>query len=622
MGLKGAKALDVVKIAAEGAKVGHADLEQTTNALTAAVASGIPGIQNMSQAMGVLNGIVGAGDMKMQDLNEALGTGLLTVVKGYGLSITDVGAALATFGDNNIRGADAATMLRMAVQAMAVPAKEGKSTLDKLGLSTTQLRDDMQKGGLNLALQDLAKHLTDSGVKANQVGGILTEAFGKKAGPGLAVLEGQMTRFETKLTDVKDSGNKFGSDWQAWTKSNQGQIDQLTARTEAFGVEVGTKLLPVLNATVGFLNHNSTAVLTFIGALAGVKLAIGAVAAAQDLWAAGTVAAGAAVSALETLYVGAMYAMEGAAGPVVAALVGITAVVGIATKGFGLFGGSAKQQIKPVQALTDAITADGQAIGKLTEAQVNKTLSDKGAYTAGLKLGVSQATVLQATLGNAGAMKIVKDAVDKANAAYKEGTSTVATYGSATKAGSAATKVATQAEKDNKTAADTLGTSTGVLTGQLTASARQARDQASALAGTTAAALAATKAIQAVRAAVEGLESKAITVTTYANTVLGPVGSTGYNSATRDSHHAGGTDYWSGGPTSVNEQGNEVINLPKGTQIHTASQSKTLGNGVTIINHITAGMGTDGHAVGRQIIAAIEKYVGTGGTLKIARGVR
>ncbi|HEV7194896.1 MAG TPA: hypothetical protein VGN19_03060, partial [Pedococcus sp.] len=36
-GLRGAKALEAVQIAAEGAKVGHADLEQTTNALTATI---------------------------------------------------------------------------------------------------------------------------------------------------------------------------------------------------------------------------------------------------------------------------------------------------------------------------------------------------------------------------------------------------------------------------------------------------------------------------------------------------------------------------------------------------------------------------------------------------------
>jgi hypothetical protein len=72
-------------------------------------------------------------------------------MKQYGLSLTDVGAALATFGDNNIRGADAATLLRMSVEAMVKQGKPGQAALSGIGLKVNQLRDDMQKGGLNKA---------------------------------------------------------------------------------------------------------------------------------------------------------------------------------------------------------------------------------------------------------------------------------------------------------------------------------------------------------------------------------------------------------------------------------------------------------------------------------------
>src|SRR5581483_7758282 len=60
--------LKVLKVAAEGAKVGNANLVDVTNALDAAIVSGIRGVQNYQQAMGALNAIVGAGDMTMQDL--------------------------------------------------------------------------------------------------------------------------------------------------------------------------------------------------------------------------------------------------------------------------------------------------------------------------------------------------------------------------------------------------------------------------------------------------------------------------------------------------------------------------------------------------------------------------
>jgi trimeric autotransporter adhesin len=156
MGITSTHALGLVKIAAEGA------------ALTAAVASGIPGVQNMSDAMGALNKIVGVGDMSMQDLADAFGTGMLATVKGFGVTLADVGAGLATFGDNNIRGAVAGTDFRMAIQALAKPAATAGDTLSKLGLTTDTLAQDMQKGGLKLALTDLVDRMNKAGVTASQ----------------------------------------------------------------------------------------------------------------------------------------------------------------------------------------------------------------------------------------------------------------------------------------------------------------------------------------------------------------------------------------------------------------------------------------------------------------------
>jgi TP901 family phage tail tape measure protein len=313
VGLRGAQALDVLKIAAEGAHVGNADLEQTTNALTATVASGIPGIDNMGQAMGKLINIVGAGDMKMEDLNQALGTGVLTVVKGYGLSLDDVGAALATFGDNNIRGADAATMLRMAVQAMAVPVKGGEKQLKALGISAGQLGKDMQEGGINKALVDLQDHLKSSGVQANQVGEVLTAAFGKKAGPGLAVLEGQMTRFETKLTGLKGSGDHFAEDWQAWLGTVSAKWDTMKASLEAVAIKLGTVLLPaVAKAADGFM--------VFLGFIADHQWALAALAA---------VIGGALIVALSALAVALWGIASNPVVLIVAAIIAAVALLGV-----------------------------------------------------------------------------------------------------------------------------------------------------------------------------------------------------------------------------------------------------------------------------------------------------
>src|SRR5581483_2026231 len=178
-GLRGSRAVEAMRVAAEGAKLGGADLESVTNALNAAIASGIPGVHNMNQAMGYLNATVGEGDMRMQDLADALGTGVLAIVKGFGVTMRDASAALAVFGDNNIRGAAAGTELRMVVQNLAKPAKTGVDVLKALGLQANTLAQDMQQGGLNQALRDLKRHMDNAGVSGKQVGQVITDAFGK-----------------------------------------------------------------------------------------------------------------------------------------------------------------------------------------------------------------------------------------------------------------------------------------------------------------------------------------------------------------------------------------------------------------------------------------------------------
>jgi hypothetical protein len=146
-GLHGSKALEALKAGAEGAKIGLADVEDTTNTMTIAVASGIDGMGNLQRAMGTMIAIAGTGDMRLKDLNEALSGGILSVAKGFGASLQDVAAVLATLGDNGIRGADAATALRMVLMGFASPAAKGKGARQHRPVDDRP-RDDMQKHGL------------------------------------------------------------------------------------------------------------------------------------------------------------------------------------------------------------------------------------------------------------------------------------------------------------------------------------------------------------------------------------------------------------------------------------------------------------------------------------------
>jgi TP901 family phage tail tape measure protein len=259
MGITSQQALKLTETAAKGAAVGHADLVDVTNALTAAVAAGIPGVENLDQAMGVLNATVGVGDMKMQDLASAFSSGMVATVKGFGLSITDVGAALAVFGDNNIRGALAGNQLRMSVMALGKPVSTSEAALKTLGLTATTLAEDMQRGGLKLALEDLKGRMDAAGISAEKQGQIITDAFGRKAGAGLNVLVGQMDRLESKYPALEKGADGFGKAWERTQQTFQQQTKELEGSLQALMITLGEKLIPPLKqATTWMLNNRDT----------------------------------------------------------------------------------------------------------------------------------------------------------------------------------------------------------------------------------------------------------------------------------------------------------------------------------------------------------------------------
>jgi TP901 family phage tail tape measure protein len=270
-GITSQKALALVATATKGAKIGGADLVDVTNALTAAVASGIPGAEDFDKAMGALNATVGVGDMKMSDLASAFSTGAVGSVKLYGLSIKDVGAALAVFGDNNMRGATAGTALRMVVQSLAVPAKGGKAALDALGLSSDTLAKDMQHGGLNAAITDLHSRLVAMNPDMTTWGDTLTQAFGKKAGVGLNYLVGQFDKFESKFPALDEGANSFGKSWEITAGTTKQKMDQMQEGFKALMITIGEKLLPVVVSIFNFFASHME-LLKLLGIVVGVFL--------------------------------------------------------------------------------------------------------------------------------------------------------------------------------------------------------------------------------------------------------------------------------------------------------------------------------------------------------------
>src|SRR5262249_12058703 len=134
--------LHILKIAAEGAQIGGANLEETAYALASAMNALGSKAGDAKSVMGELNAIVGSGDMTMTDLLDALKTGLIPTAVQSGISVKSLGAALAVLGDEGQRGAIAGTRLRMAIALLSGPSQAASKVLDAIGLSAKQATSD------------------------------------------------------------------------------------------------------------------------------------------------------------------------------------------------------------------------------------------------------------------------------------------------------------------------------------------------------------------------------------------------------------------------------------------------------------------------------------------------
>jgi TP901 family phage tail tape measure protein len=268
-GVPAAQQIATLKAAAMGAAVGNANLEDTTNALVGALRSGVGGITSAKNAMATLMAIVGAGNMRLQDLNAAMGTGILGTAKTFGVSMQSVGAALAYFTDTGMQAAPAATRLAMAIPLLGAPTKQAtkilgalglaskdiavrqdavRTALQKAGVSYSQLASDMRRpDGLVVALQDLKTHMTAAGVSAETQAAVISRAFGGgHMGKAIMMAYENLPKIAQKFTQINASVSSFGKHWVETTQTAIFQSKSLHGAMSSISIAIGEAILPAV----------------------------------------------------------------------------------------------------------------------------------------------------------------------------------------------------------------------------------------------------------------------------------------------------------------------------------------------------------------------------------------
>jgi TP901 family phage tail tape measure protein len=255
VGMDNVQAMKALKESSDLAAVGHANLEETTNALAGAWRTGIKGATSFHEAVSTVNAIIGAGNMSMDQFNAAIGTGILPSAKTFGLSMKQVGAALALMTDEGIDSASAATRLRMSFSLLGAPSGAAEKQLKKIHLTGLQLAEAMRgPKGLIGAIGLLKEHLDKSGMSASKQSQLLSRAFGGgRSSSGILLMLNNLDVLEKKQEQINHSTGKFDDAVKMQRKTAEAQWHLLVSNLEVMGIRVGTKVLPPVTSFVKFL---------------------------------------------------------------------------------------------------------------------------------------------------------------------------------------------------------------------------------------------------------------------------------------------------------------------------------------------------------------------------------
>jgi TP901 family phage tail tape measure protein len=255
VGLDNVKAMQALRAASNLAAVGGANLEETTNAVAGAWRSGIKGAANFGQAAATVNAIIGAGNMRMQDFIDAIGTGFLPSARSFGVSLSSIGSALALMTDEGIPANVAATRLRMTLSLLAAPSGKAADALSQIGLGSNALANAMRSPrGIVSAVGLLKQHLDASGLSATKQAQLLSHAFGGgRSSSAILTLLNNYDVLVRKQDQINHSMGKFGPAVKAQTQTAQAQFALLRSTLDTVMVEIGTKLIPVITKLVSWI---------------------------------------------------------------------------------------------------------------------------------------------------------------------------------------------------------------------------------------------------------------------------------------------------------------------------------------------------------------------------------
>jgi TP901 family phage tail tape measure protein len=250
-GHHGAEGLQILGVAARGAKSENADLGTVTYVLTGILHDYHLSTKQAAATMNALNTTVGSGMMHLQDLSTALGT-VLPLASALHVPLEQILGATASMTNTTTSAALATQHLAFVLSALSAPNKVAVKEMKAVGLTADEVKNSLSTQGLAGTLQMIEQHVgkTFPGNTSETVTA-LKKIMGGVVGwkTELALTGGNMKGFQSNITSIAAAFHHGGDavlGWDVVQTSFNYKLGQAQQAVEVLMIKLGTALLPIL----------------------------------------------------------------------------------------------------------------------------------------------------------------------------------------------------------------------------------------------------------------------------------------------------------------------------------------------------------------------------------------
>jgi TP901 family phage tail tape measure protein len=256
-GIKGAAAMDTLRISAQASAAGLGETKTVADLVTSAMNA--YGQENLSasQSADILAATVREGKAEASELASSMGQ-VLPIAAEMEVSFDQVGAAMAGMTRSGTSASEASTALRSILTGVLKPTQQSAEALEAMGMSFSDVRRTIREDGLFAALSQLKDITNEYGEEAmsnvfpnvRALSGVL-DLMGKNAGSNAEIFK--------NLTDSTGSLDKaFASASDTAEFRYNKALSGMKSAGVALGGAINTAMVPILEKLSSLLQRVTT----------------------------------------------------------------------------------------------------------------------------------------------------------------------------------------------------------------------------------------------------------------------------------------------------------------------------------------------------------------------------